>query len=58
MQALARSLSSLTGKRVELDLVVDPSLIGGVVAKIGSTVYDGSIRTQLQKLKQQLVENS
>lgn len=58
VQALERSLSSLTGKRVELDLVVDPSLIGGVVAKIGSTVYDGSIRTQLQKLKQQLVENS
>lgn len=58
VQALERSLSGLTGKQVELDLVVDPSLIGGVVAKIGSTVYDGSIRTQLQKLKQQLVENS
>lgn len=58
VQALERSLGGLTGKQVELDLVVDPSLIGGVVAQIGSTVYDGSIRTQLQKLKQQLVENS
>jgi F-type H+-transporting ATPase subunit delta len=58
VQALEQSLRGLTGKQVELDLVVDPSLIGGVVAKIGSTVYDGSIRTQLQKLKQQLVENS
>jgi F-type H+-transporting ATPase subunit delta len=58
VQALERSLRGLTGKQIELDLVVDPSLIGGVVAKIGSTVYDGSIRTQLQKLKQQLVENS
>ena len=56
--ALERSLSGLTGKQIQLDLVVDPALIGGVVAKIGSTVYDGSIRTQLQKLKQQLVENS
>ena len=58
VQALERSLSTLTGKQVELDLAVDPSLIGGVVARIGSTVYDGSIRTQLQKLKQQLVERS
>lgn len=58
VRALEQSLSGLTGKRVELDLVVDPSLIGGVVAKIGSTVYDGSIRTQLQKLRQQMVENS
>ena len=58
VQALERSLSGVTGKQVQLDLAVDPSLIGGVVAKIGSTVYDGSIRMQLQKLKQQLVENS
>jgi F-type H+-transporting ATPase subunit delta len=53
--ALERSLSARTGKQVRLDTAVDPSLIGGVVAKIGSTVYDGSVRTQLQKLRHQIV---
>ncbi len=58
VQALAQSLEGLAGKHVQLDLDVDPTLIGGVVARIGSTVYDGSIRTQLQRMKQQLVENA
>ena len=53
--ALAKSLSARTGKQVQLDTAVDPALIGGVVAMIGSTVYDGSIRTQLQKLRQQII---
>jgi F-type H+-transporting ATPase subunit delta len=43
---------------VQLDTAVDPSIIGGIVTRIGSTVYDGSIRTQLQKMKQQLVETA
>ena len=51
VQSLGQSLGVLTGKKVQLDVSVDPSLIGGVVAKIGSTVYDGSIRMQLQKMK-------
>lgn len=55
--SLERSLAKLTGKQVQLEVATDPSLIGGLVARIGSTVYDGSIRTQLQKMKQQLVEN-
>ena len=58
VKALEQSLSSATGKSVQLDVNVDPALIGGVVTKIGSTVYDGSIRTQLQRMKQQLVENA
>ena len=58
VHALARSLSSATGKEVQLDAAVDPSIIGGVIARIGSTVYDGSIRTQLQKMRQQLVESA
>lgn len=58
VSALARSLSTATGKQVQLDTAVDPSLVGGVVARIGSTVYDGSIRTQLQKIRQQLVETA
>ena len=56
--ALERSLSAATGKQVQLETTVDASLIGGVVATIGSTVYDGSIRTQLQKIQQQLVEKA
>jgi F-type H+-transporting ATPase subunit delta len=42
---------------VQLDTSVDPALIGGVVAKVGSTVYDGSIRMQLEKMRQQMVSD-
>ena len=55
-RALEESLSEVTGKKVELSVSVDPSLLGGVVATIGSTVYDGSVRTQLQRMRQELVE--
>jgi F-type H+-transporting ATPase subunit delta len=58
VERLEASLSNLTGKKVQLETQVDPSIIGGVVTRIGSTVYDGSIRTQLQKMRQQLVENA
>jgi len=54
--ALADSLGTITGKRVDLTVSVDPELLGGVVATIGSTVYDGSVRTQLRRMRQQLVE--
>ena len=45
--ALARS----TGKQVVLQVEVDPTLIGGVVTKIGDKVYDGSVRTQLNRIE-------
>jgi F-type H+-transporting ATPase subunit delta len=54
--ALQVRLSEATGRQVQVEATVDPSLIGGLVAEIGSTVYDGSVRTQLQKMRQQLVE--
>ena len=41
---------------MQLEVRVDPSILGGAVAKIGSTVYDGSITTQLERLKRKLVE--
>ncbi|HKJ65368.1 MAG TPA: ATP synthase F1 subunit delta [Desulfopila sp.] len=44
-------LEKLTGKQVELSTSVDPSLIGGIVAKVGDLVLDGSIKTQLAGLK-------
>lgn len=55
VRALQQGLASATGRQVQLETRVDPSLIGGAVTRIGSTVYDGSITTQLQKLKEQLV---
>jgi len=55
-QALGDRLSKVTGKKVDLSVTVDASLLGGVVARIGSTVYDGSVRTQLARMRQQLVE--
>jgi len=56
-QAIGRSLGQLTGRTVTVATRVDPQIIGGVVARIGSTVYDGSIATQLQKIKQKMVES-
>ena len=58
LRALEARLDGLTGKHVQLTATVDPSLISGMVARVGSTVYDGSIRTQLQKMKQRLVDNA
>jgi F-type H+-transporting ATPase subunit delta len=54
-KALEESLSKVTGKKVELSVSVDPELLGGVIARIGSTVYDGSVRTQLAQMRQELV---
>jgi F-type H+-transporting ATPase subunit delta len=56
LEQLGGRLSGLSGKTVQLAASVDPSLIGGLVARVGSTVYDGSVRTQLDKMKQRLVE--
>jgi F-type H+-transporting ATPase subunit delta len=54
-RAIEARLSAVTGTTVKVDTVVDPSLIGGVLAKVGSTVYDGTVKTQLEKLRKQLV---
>ena len=53
-QELARALSKATGKKVELKVIVDPSVIGGVVAKVGDTVIDGSVKRRLEQLKEQV----
>ena len=45
------TLEKLTGKKVELTISVDPSIIGGIIAKVGDLVLDGSIKTQLAGLK-------
>ena len=45
--ALEAELSRLAGKKAKLTFTIDPALIGGVVARVGSIVYDGSVRGQL-----------
>jgi F-type H+-transporting ATPase subunit delta len=52
--ALAGELSRLTGKQVRPRFAVEPELIGGVIVRIGSTVYDGSVRGQLDSLARRL----
>lgn len=54
--AIERRLADVTGRTVRLSTRVDPALIGGMVARVGSTVYDGSVAVQLQKLKARLRE--
>ena len=51
---LAEALSKATGKRVEVKVLVDPSVIGGVVAKVGDTVIDGTIKHRLEQLREQV----
>ena len=53
--ALADELTRATGRSVQIATRIDPSIIGGAVAKIGSTVYDGSITRQLERLRETLV---
>src|SRR5918996_184033 len=52
--ALEKALGEATGKKVEVKVLVDPSIIGGVVAKIGDTVIDGSVKRRLQQLREQV----
>jgi F-type H+-transporting ATPase subunit delta len=52
----AAALSRLAGRRVQLQLRVDPELLGGAVAQVGSMVYDGSVRTQLDRLKHRIAK--
>jgi len=51
---LQTKLLALTGKRVRINFATDPDLIGGLVTRIGSTVYDGSVRNHLQLIKEKM----
>jgi len=53
-QTIHSRLKGLTGKNIRVNFQIDDSIIGGLVTRIGSTVYDGSIRTQLENLSTQL----
>ena len=55
-EALKASLRNLTGKEIDIEYVVDPSLLGGIMVKVGSTMYDSSIKGQLRLLKDDLIK--
>jgi F-type H+-transporting ATPase subunit delta len=52
---LDAALAKLTGKKVQAQFNADPALIGGAVVKIGSTIYDGSVRAQLDRLRARMI---
>ena len=56
--ALRHSLSEATGLQVRLTPAVDPRILGGVVAQIGSTVYDGSVSRQLARMRETLAHEA
>lgn len=53
---LSAALTKALGKEVILEAKTDPSLLGGVVAQVGNMVYDASVRTQLQRMKESLIK--
>jgi F-type H+-transporting ATPase subunit delta len=54
IQALEGKLANITGKSVRLTFATDQELIGGMIVRVGSTVYDGSVRNQLYQVERQL----
>lgn len=55
---LEESLATLTGSQVEVGYRQSPDILAGVVARLGSTIYDGSLRSQLRRLERQLAAES
>lgn len=53
-EELAAALSKATGKKVAIKELIDPSVIGGIAAKVGDTVIDGTVRRRLEQLKEQV----
>jgi F-type H+-transporting ATPase subunit delta len=57
-EAIQNTLSRATGRTVALTTRVDPTIVGGAVARIGSVVYDGSVTRQLQRMRERLLAGS
>lgn len=53
---LIKTLEEISGKKIQINIQEDHSLLGGVIAKVGDLVYDGSLRTQLQELRRSLAK--
>jgi F-type H+-transporting ATPase subunit delta len=58
VRAITKRLEELTGGRIELDVQVDPSLLGGLVVRVGDRMIDGSVRSRLERLRNQLVSGA
>ena len=56
--ALESDLAKVTGKKIRARYDRDGSILGGAIARVGSTVYDGSVKGQLEKIREQLVASS
>jgi len=56
LSQITAALEKLSGKKVDVTRREDPALLGGVVAKVGDTVYDGSLRTQLRTIRDELTK--
>ena len=56
-EAVAARLQTVTGKKIRMKVSVDPALIGGIIAQVGSTIYDGSIRQQLATFRDSLAQD-
>ena len=56
-KSLEQRLSAVTGKTVRASYSEDSSLLGGAVVRIGTTIYDGSVRGQLQRMKEEISGN-
>jgi len=54
LRAIEQRIATLTGSRVALEARVDPAIIGGLVARVGSVVYDASLTRQLEKMRERL----
>jgi F-type H+-transporting ATPase subunit delta len=50
-ERLAKALGDATGRPVEVKVIVDPSVMGGIIAQVGDTVIDGSVRTRIERLR-------
>jgi len=57
LKGLEAKLTGITGKLVHMESQTDANLLGGIVVQIGSTIFDGSIRTQLSEMRRRLTEN-
>jgi F-type H+-transporting ATPase subunit delta len=57
LERLVHSLERITQRSIVVETQVDPSLLGGVAAQVGSVIYDGTLKTQLEELKQTLSQS-
>jgi ATP synthase, F1 delta subunit len=55
VKKLVDAISSYSGKEIEVNVTLDPSFIGGIVTRIGSTVIDGSIQTYLNQIRPSII---